>query len=53
MNQECLKSGHCIICGCQTPQLQMCDESCEGNCYPEMMSKQDWEKYKKENRVIL
>src|SRR6478609_10766631 len=46
MNKECLKSGSCIICGCYTPQLQMTDASCEGNCYPPMMNKQEWEKYK-------
>lgn len=30
MNPECLNSGKCIICGCETPYLQMSDEKCEG-----------------------
>lgn len=53
MNQECLKKGNCVICGCQTPQLQMTDESCDGKCYPEMMDKETWEKYKKENQIVI
>jgi hypothetical protein len=49
MNQTCLKQGSCVICGCSTPQLQMADAACEGNCYPEMMSKENWDNYKLEN----
>lgn len=47
MNEKCRNSGKCIECGCHTPQLQMIDEPCEGNCYPAMMSKEEWERYKK------
>lgn len=53
MDQECLESGACKICGCKTPQLQLADEPCDGNCYPEMMSKEDWKTYKQDNHVIL
>jgi len=42
MNQECFNSGSCIKCGCKTTALQMCDKSCEGNCYPPMMNSWDW-----------
>lgn len=53
MDKECLANGHCKACGCKTPQLQLADESCDGNCYPPFMEKEEWEKYKKENHVIL
>ena len=53
MNPECLKNEKCVICGCQTPQLQMCGEACEGGCYPDMMNKPNWEKYKAENQIII
>lgn len=53
MNPLCLAQGKCVICGCQTPQLQMAGEACEGNCYPEMMDKKEWENYKKENQIEI
>lgn len=42
MNRECLNNGECVICGCQTTALQMCNKSCDGDCYPPMMSKLKW-----------
>jgi len=45
MNKECYDKGYCIKCGCHTTALQMCNKSCDGNCYPEMMSKKDWNKF--------
>lgn len=53
MNQECLKSGNCVVCGCETPQLQLADDACDGKCYPVMMNKEDWEKYKKEENIVV
>jgi hypothetical protein len=53
IDSECAAAGACKICGCKIPQLQLADESCDGNCYPEMMSKIDWENYKKQNNVIV
>lgn len=45
MNQECYAKGFCIKCGCHTTALQMCNKSCEGNCYPKMMSKKLWNSF--------
>lgn len=53
MNPECLENKACVICGCQTPQLQMSGEACEGKCYPDMMNAQQWEDYKKENQILI
>lgn len=52
-NKDCIKSGACVICGCQTPQLQMSDSTCEGKCYPEMMDEVTWNKYKKDNLIKI
>lgn len=46
MNPECLKSGSCIECGCTTPALQMANKSCDGFCYPPMLSKRVWKSFK-------
>lgn len=46
MNQECYFNGSCIKCGCMTTALQMCNKPCEGDCYPHMMNKKEWNKYK-------
>lgn len=43
MNILCYERGECIECGCQTTALQMANKTCEGNCYPPMMSKKVWE----------
>lgn len=49
MDKQCLADGKCKICGCETPQLQMIDDACEGKCYPNMMSKEEWDEFKRRN----
>lgn len=46
MNAACYERGECIKCGCQTTMLQMCNKTCEGYCYPPMMTKKDWIRFK-------
>jgi hypothetical protein len=53
MNPQCLSGGACVICGCETPQLQMIDDTCDGGCYPKMMDAQAWTKYKKDNGITV
>ena len=47
---ECWNSGHCVQCGCIIKEKIKSDMGCENPpyCYPEMMKKKEWEKYKKE-----
>ena len=47
MNKECYNQGSCVICGCTTTALQMCNKSCDKPCYPEMMNKKEWEQWKR------
>ena len=60
--QRCFKNGSCIVCGCTTPDLFFANKSCSvekypenirldfysrsNNCYQEMMTKKDWNKFK-------
>lgn len=53
MNKKCLQGGNCVICGCQTPQLQMIDDACSGKCYPKMMDEKEWNEYKIKNHIII
>lgn len=46
MDKECYNRGSCKICGCKTTYLQMANKSCEGECYPHIMTKSEWEKFK-------
>lgn len=46
MNETCYNQGSCIKCGCETTQLQMCNKSCEGLCYPSMMNRKQWKVFK-------
>lgn len=59
---ECWKSGHCVVCGCEILGKTMEDRACSISeledynvppCYPEMMSKENWEKYKKIYNIKL
>lgn len=43
MNKDCYEQGSCTQCGCATPALQMANKPCEGDCYPKMQNKMDWE----------
>ena len=46
MKKECYDNGECVMCGCATTALQMCNKACEGKCYPSMMNKKMWNKFK-------
>ena len=52
MNQLCYSQGSCIECGCMTTQLQMANKACEGNCYPKMQNRKNWNLLKR-NRIII
>jgi hypothetical protein len=44
-NPRCKETNVCV-CGCDWSDLIYADKSCENNCYPEMMDKKSWKKYK-------
>lgn len=52
MNQICYMRGSCIHCGCETTALQMADKTCDGYCYPTMMNKEEWEKFKLSTKYL-
>lgn len=51
MNKQCYTQGSCIVCGCDTPGLQMADKACDGDCYPKMMNSMDWDTHKYFNKI--
>lgn len=46
MDKQCYLEGQCKMCGCSTTALQMCDKACDKPCYPPMLNKQAWGKFK-------
>ena len=46
MDSQCYKEGQCKMCGCSTTALQMCDKACDKPCYPPILNKEAWEKFK-------
>lgn len=52
---KCWESGSCIQCGCEILGKTMEDRGCENDpyCYPYMMDKEEWKRYKKYNKVKL
>lgn len=53
MNRECYNRGTCVKCGCNTTALQMANKKCDGDCYPPMMSKSEWAKFKRKRVVVI
>ncbi len=50
---ECIQHLHCIMCGCDIKEKSFESKGCDEGCYPEMMGKEEWEKYKKENNIDI
>lgn len=53
MNRACYEGGSCVKCGCRTTELQFAFKPCEGDCYPPMMSKSKWARYKLGESVLI
>ena len=52
LSKKCFENGACLICGCPTTEaFYIVKASCEGNCYPEMMTKLQWKKFKLEHGI--
>lgn len=59
MDKKCLNDGSCKECGCKTTHLQFASKACDGNCYPAMENRHNWEitkrftiVYDKENKTL-
>ena len=51
---DCIKLEYCIYCGCNLPGKLYVKQSCNGGeRFPDLMSKEDWEKFKSDNNIIL
>lgn len=51
MDDDCYMQGSCKKCGCDTTALQMANKACEKPCYPKMMSKKEWKKFKEKPKA--
>lgn len=51
---SCIAKGSCEYCGCSTPGKLYVKDSCnKGQKFPDLMEKNEWEKFKKENRIKI
>ncbi len=53
-SQACVDNGACLYCGCTFPEKLYSDIGCddpERKCYPPMMDKETWDKYKIDNKI--
>lgn len=59
VSPSCWDTGTCRVCGCEILGKTMEDRECsaaevgEKSCYPVMMKKDEWEKYKLSNHIKL
>lgn len=50
--QDCMNNGKCHYCGCNVPGKLYVKESCNnGIRFPDLMNKEHWEKFKKDNNI--
>lgn len=48
--QDCLANDTCLYCGCPPVKKAFVIESCNnGERFPDLMNKEDWEKFKEKN----
>lgn len=53
---QCWEEGACYMCGCEILGKTMEDRGCSDSmspCYPGMMSKENWKKYKINNQIKI
>jgi hypothetical protein len=51
---DCMQLGYCKECGCSVPGKLYVKQSCNGGeRFPDLMKKEEWAKYKKENNIII
>ena len=49
---DCAKTGACIHCGCTFPDRAFTIISCNKDRFPDILSKEEWEQFKKENGLL-
>lgn len=45
--KDCIPNNACIGCGCPPIKKHFLTKSCNSDRFPDLMSKEDWEKFKK------
>lgn len=51
---DCVKNGECEYCGCPPQKKAFNEKSCNnGDRFPDLMNKEEWEKYKEENNIDI
>lgn len=51
---DCLEAGKCKVCGCKVPGKFYVKQSCNnGDIFPDLMSKEEWEEFKIENNINI
>lgn len=52
--KDCVEQGYCKYCGCSVPGKLYVSKSCnDGEIFPDMMDKQDWDEYKQKNNIQI
>lgn len=50
-NNDCAVQNKCIKCGCDFKGKTSVQQSCNPERFPDLMSKNDWIKFKKDNNI--
>lgn len=50
---DCVVYGYCVNCGCDIPAKFYVKKTCNSGRFPDMMSAEKWEEYKKENNIEI
>jgi len=50
---ECMQHTYCVFCGCDVKEKSFETKGCEEGCYPELMDKETWEKFKQKHNIQI
>lgn len=51
---DCMQYGYCVNCGCEVPGKLYVNKSCNGGYrFPDLMEKDEWDKFKIKNNIDL
>lgn len=53
ISPKCFTRNKCINCGCDVIEESFGNKGCEYGCYPNLKSKEEWEKFKIDNKIEI
>ena len=53
ISPACFQGNKCINCGCDVIEESFGNSGCVYGCYPDLLNRQEWETFKKKNKIDI